>query len=97
MHPSLCFLLFVAGSLELTPIDPRWVGAWWMGLLVSAGGMFLTSIPYFFFPRAMHVDNVSHAITNIANTVLLYRETLYCFNLNSCNMAFIFKATAGIK
>ncbi|GAA6102585.1 solute carrier organic anion transporter family member 2A1 isoform X1 [Tachysurus ichikawai] len=46
-----------AGSLELTPIDPRWVGAWWMGLLVSAGGMFLTSIPYFFFPRAMHVDN----------------------------------------
>ncbi|KAI5109325.1 solute carrier organic anion transporter family member 2B1, partial [Silurus meridionalis] len=46
-----------AGALELTPTDPRWVGAWWMGLLVSAGGMFLTSIPYLFFPRAMHVEN----------------------------------------
>ncbi|XP_067315714.1 solute carrier organic anion transporter family member 2A1 isoform X2 [Pseudorasbora parva] len=43
-------------SLELTPIDPRWVGAWWMGLLITAGGLALTSIPYFFFPRSLHVE-----------------------------------------
>ncbi|KAK7155278.1 hypothetical protein R3I93_010044 [Phoxinus phoxinus] len=43
-------------ALELTPTDPRWVGAWWMGLLITAGGLALTSIPYFFFPRSLQVE-----------------------------------------
>ncbi|XP_051561945.1 solute carrier organic anion transporter family member 2A1-like [Myxocyprinus asiaticus] len=43
-------------ALELTPTDPRWVGAWWMGLLITAGGLALTSIPYFFFPKTLHVE-----------------------------------------
>lgn len=41
------------GGISLTSKDPRWVGAWWLGFLISAGTVALAATPYFFFPREM--------------------------------------------
>ncbi|KAM7308345.1 solute carrier organic anion transporter family member 74D isoform X1 [Ixodes scapularis] len=31
--------------------DPRWIGAWWVGYLVIAMGIFVCVLPMFFFPK----------------------------------------------
>ncbi|XP_061663389.1 solute carrier organic anion transporter family member 1C1-like isoform X2 [Syngnathoides biaculeatus] len=43
-------------TVTISPNDARWVGAWWMGMLVSAGLLFLSSLPFWFFPRSPEVE-----------------------------------------
>ncbi|XP_021044522.2 solute carrier organic anion transporter family member 1A1 [Mus pahari] len=56
---SFCARIYVdigsvnTDDLTITPTDTRWVGAWWIGLLVCAGVNILTSIPFFFFPKTL--------------------------------------------
>ncbi|XP_072372470.1 solute carrier organic anion transporter family member 3A1-like [Scyliorhinus torazame] len=40
-------------KLDITPDDPRWIGAWWAGFLLCAGLLFLSSLFMFGFPQAM--------------------------------------------
>uniref|UniRef100_A0A3B4XCN2 Solute carrier organic anion transporter family member n=1 Tax=Seriola lalandi dorsalis TaxID=1841481 RepID=A0A3B4XCN2_SERLL len=37
-------------SVTITPKDARWVGAWWMGFLVSSALLLISSIPFWFLP-----------------------------------------------
>nr|XP_032824523.1 solute carrier organic anion transporter family member 3A1 [Petromyzon marinus] len=40
-------------KLDLTPEDPRWIGAWWAGFLLCAVFLFVSSLFMFGFPRSL--------------------------------------------
>ncbi|XP_064619555.1 uncharacterized protein LOC135482995 [Lineus longissimus] len=40
---------------NLTPFDPQWVGAWWVGFLACGIIIFLAGIPLLFFPRQLPI------------------------------------------
>uniref|UniRef100_A0A8C6NL93 Solute carrier organic anion transporter family member n=1 Tax=Nothobranchius furzeri TaxID=105023 RepID=A0A8C6NL93_NOTFU len=50
---SLLIIFFHADSVAITPKDARWVGAWWMGFLVSSSLLLISSIPFWFLPRSL--------------------------------------------
>uniref|UniRef100_A0A3P8WAY5 Solute carrier organic anion transporter family member n=1 Tax=Cynoglossus semilaevis TaxID=244447 RepID=A0A3P8WAY5_CYNSE len=43
-------------SVTITPKDSRWVGAWWMGFMVSSALLLMSSIPFCFLPRSLPVN-----------------------------------------
>ncbi|KAK2892581.1 hypothetical protein Q8A67_012569 [Cirrhinus molitorella] len=55
---SLCASLYVdiglvsQESVTITPQDSRWVGAWWLGYVVSGLLTLLAALPLWFLPRA---------------------------------------------
>ncbi|XP_054656842.1 solute carrier organic anion transporter family member 1C1-like isoform X2 [Dunckerocampus dactyliophorus] len=56
-------------SVTISPNDARWVGAWWMGMLVSAGLLFLSSLPFWFFPRSLTSPEVEEAKSPMEETL----------------------------
>ncbi|NWI25955.1 SO1A2 protein, partial [Sula dactylatra] len=56
---SFCAELFVdLGSVDteditITATDARWVGAWWLGILICASVNLLTGIPFWFLPKSL--------------------------------------------
>ncbi|XP_027694655.1 solute carrier organic anion transporter family member 1A2 [Vombatus ursinus] len=56
---SYCVKMYVdigsvnTDDLTITPADTRWVGAWWLGLLVCAGVNVLSGVPFLFLPKSL--------------------------------------------
>ncbi|XP_030073109.1 solute carrier organic anion transporter family member 1B3 isoform X2 [Microcaecilia unicolor] len=56
---SLCAKLYVdigfvnPDNITITPQDSRWVGAWWLGFLVSGIVSLLSAIPFCFIPKTL--------------------------------------------
>ncbi|XP_054844848.1 solute carrier organic anion transporter family member 1A2-like [Eublepharis macularius] len=42
-----------ADSLMINSKDIRWVGAWWLGILICGAASFLASLPFWFLPRSL--------------------------------------------
>ncbi|KAM4569496.1 solute carrier organic anion transporter family member 1C1-like [Odontesthes bonariensis] len=40
-------------SITITHKDSRWVGAWWLGFIVTGMVILLSSIPFFFLPKSL--------------------------------------------
>ncbi|ETE65959.1 Solute carrier organic anion transporter family member 3A1, partial [Ophiophagus hannah] len=55
------------GKLDITPDDPRWIGAWWAGFLLCGALLFFSSLPMFGFPQSLtrqpeHIAEVEEAM-----------------------------------
>ncbi|XP_060759022.1 solute carrier organic anion transporter family member 1C1-like isoform X2 [Neoarius graeffei] len=56
---SFCAKLYVdVGAVDMDSIsinnkDTRWVGAWWLGFLITGAVMLLAGIPFWFLPRSL--------------------------------------------
>ncbi|XP_061078254.1 solute carrier organic anion transporter family member 3A1 isoform X1 [Conger conger] len=58
---SLCTKFYVdaafidtrIGKLDLTPDDPRWIGAWWGGFLLCGALLFFSALFMFGFPQSL--------------------------------------------
>lgn len=50
---ELFHVLCVSADIHINNKDPRWVGAWWLGFIISASVVAIASIPYFFFPKEL--------------------------------------------
>ncbi|NXJ83707.1 SO1A2 protein, partial [Trogon melanurus] len=56
---SFCAQLFVdlgsvdAEDITITATDARWVGAWWLGILICAAFNFLVGVHFFFLPKSL--------------------------------------------
>lgn len=61
MAPSVSFssatifsrLYFTLEKTDLTPEDPRWIGAWWLGFLVFGIAAIIFTFPIMLFPRRL--------------------------------------------
>uniref|UniRef100_A0A8C1S6L7 Solute carrier organic anion transporter family member n=1 Tax=Cyprinus carpio TaxID=7962 RepID=A0A8C1S6L7_CYPCA len=101
---SLCASLYVdiglvdQESVTITPQDSRWVGAWWLGYVVSGLLTLLAALPLWFLPRALpenpqtskayHPSNEHKhtlSITEIAKGISIDLQDISCDLLNSCN------------
>lgn len=46
-------LFVILGDVTITATDTRWVGAWWLGILICAALNLLAGVPFWFLPKSL--------------------------------------------
>ncbi|XP_034242693.1 solute carrier organic anion transporter family member 74D-like [Thrips palmi] len=94
---SLCTRLYADLSVDpqITPSDPRWVGAWWLGLVLVSSMLMLASLAMFSFPkrlstsrptpRALRREKKNPSLRDFPKAVkrLLHNDILMCRTASS--------------
>nr|XP_056702584.1 solute carrier organic anion transporter family member 1A2-like [Euleptes europaea] len=95
MLGSYCAQLYVdVGFIDLADVmlsllDARWVGAWWLGVMLCAGVNLLVAIPFFFLPRTLPREGEKNDVNlgTKGNRTLLQRESVSEANQNISEIA----------
>ncbi|KAM9673369.1 solute carrier organic anion transporter family member 1B3-like [Trichechus inunguis] len=61
-------------NVRITPKDSRWVGAWWLGFLVSGLFSFISSIPFFFLPKNLNKPQKEGKVSIASSTPKTNKE-----------------------
>ncbi|XP_033736434.1 solute carrier organic anion transporter family member 4A1-like [Pecten maximus] len=99
-------------SLEFNARDQRWVGAWWVGFIISAVGFLLIAIPIYGYPKHMlgnaPIDDpkqnqdkkrIKQTIVSFFKDLLrLIKNPVYMFiNLGGCTTSLIISGVSAFS
>uniref|UniRef100_A0A8C4VWL8 Solute carrier organic anion transporter family member n=1 Tax=Gopherus evgoodei TaxID=1825980 RepID=A0A8C4VWL8_9SAUR len=58
-------------SLTINPKDTRWVGAWWLGLVICGAVSFLSSLPFWFLPYSLPKEGDERNLKKLSESSLM--------------------------
>ncbi|XP_006121345.2 solute carrier organic anion transporter family member 1C1-like [Pelodiscus sinensis] len=61
-------------SLTINPKDIRWVGAWWLGLVICAAVNFLASLPFWFLPYSLPKEGEERNFKKLSESSITIQE-----------------------
>ncbi|KAK7899184.1 hypothetical protein WMY93_020037 [Mugilogobius chulae] len=92
---SVCTKVYVdavfidTSKLDITPDDPRWIGAWWAGFLLCSALLFLSALFMFGFPQTLDEQGLDsggeseQAMLPSSLTLDRPKGSIHGFDLNS--------------
>uniref|UniRef100_A0A673BMH5 Solute carrier organic anion transporter family member n=1 Tax=Sphaeramia orbicularis TaxID=375764 RepID=A0A673BMH5_9TELE len=66
-----------ADTVTITYKDSRWVGAWWLGFIVTGTVILLSSIPFWFLPKSLPKQGQEQSKNFIPSLKRLFKNGIY--------------------
>jgi dipeptide/tripeptide permease len=85
-------------DVNISPRDPRWIGAWWVGFLMFGIGSVVSALPVMCFPRKFREKPKlqSSSLKNERPVKVMGGNRIVDYNLLDNHM-FIYKSTPTTK